>query len=339
MTKDSITSTDVAKKAGVSQSAVSRYFTPGTSLSEKTAKKVKNAADKLGYRPNVLARSLITGKSKIIGLVVAYLDTHFYTEALEKLSNFLKAEGYHILVFMASKTSGNIEEVLKEILDYQVDGIILASVAMSSDLSGRCQDAGVPVVLFNRGQDFKNVSSVTSDNISGGMQAAKLFTSLGFEKISYLSGWEGASTQIDREFGFVSELKKSGIKLFSREVGNYKYVEAQIATRKMLNKDEYPEAIFVANDHMAFAAMDVIRYEFKLKIPEDISVIGYDDVPPASWSSYSLTTLKQRTDDMVMETVRILKERIEGNSEKTTRIKIDSPLIIRNSTKSLKGLK
>ena len=108
MTKDNITSTDVAKKAGVSQSAVSRYFTPGTSLSEKTAKKVKNAADKLGYRPNVLARSLITGKSKIIGLVVAYLDTHFYTEALEKLSNFLKAEGYHILVFMASKTSGNI---------------------------------------------------------------------------------------------------------------------------------------------------------------------------------------------------------------------------------------
>ena len=118
MSKDNVTSIDVAKIAGVSQSAVSRFYTPGASLSKKTAEKVKDASDKLGYRPNVLARSLITGKSKIIGLVVAYLDNYFYPTALEKLSKSLQLEGYHVLVFMASQTAGDIDEVLAEILDY-----------------------------------------------------------------------------------------------------------------------------------------------------------------------------------------------------------------------------
>ena len=146
MSKESITSIDVAKAAGVSQSAVSRYYTPGASVSKKTAEKVKVASDLLGYRPNVLARSLITGKSRIIGLVGAYLDNYFYPEAVEKISNTLQLEGYHVLVFMASKTAGDIDKVLSEILDYQVDGIIVASVAMSSSLATRCQEAGIPVV-------------------------------------------------------------------------------------------------------------------------------------------------------------------------------------------------
>jgi DNA-binding LacI/PurR family transcriptional regulator len=333
MSKDNVTSIDVAKIAGVSQSAVSRFYTPGASLSKKTAEKVKDASDKLGYRPNVLARSLITGKSKIIGLVVAYLDNYFYPTALEKLSKSLQLEGYHVLVFMASQTAGDIDEVLAEILDYQVDGIIVASVAMSSSLATRCQEAGVPVVLFNRSQDDYNLSSVTSDNISGGGKVADHLISLGHQRISYLAGWEGASTQRDREYGFVSKLKESGKSLFSKEVGNFKFEEAQKATFKMFKNKITPDALFVANDHMAFAAMDVIRFEFKLRIPEDVSVVGYDDVPPACWPSYSLTTVKQRADEMVQETVRILTESIDKKDQKITRLTIDSPIVIRGSTR------
>ena len=234
MSKESITSIDVAKAAGVSQSAVSRYYTPGASVSKKTAEKVKVASDLLGYRPNVLARSLITGKSKIIGLVVAYLDNYFYPEAVEKISNTLQLEGYHVLVFMASKTAGDIDKVLSEILDYQVDGIIVASVAMSSSLATRCQEAGIPIVLFNRDQDDSSLSSVTSDNIEGGEKVADLLISLGHKRISYIAGWEGASTQRDREFGFVTKLNENGISLFSREVGNFKFDEAQNATYNYL---------------------------------------------------------------------------------------------------------
>tara|TARA_B100000965_G_scaffold53916_1_gene40406 strand:+ start:3534 stop:4544 length:1011 start_codon:yes stop_codon:yes gene_type:complete len=333
MSKDNITSIDVAKKAGVSQSAVSRYYTPGASLSKKTALKVKLASDKLGYRPNVLARSLITGKSKIIGLVVAYLENYFYPAALEKLSNSLQLEGYHVLVFMASQTAGDIDEVLAEILDYQVDGIIVASVAMSSSLATRCQEAGVPVVLFNRDQDDDKLSSVTSDNFAGGQKVADLLLDLDHKRISYLAGWEGASTQRDREYGFVSKLQERGAKLFLRDIGNFKFDEAQKATLRMFTKRIIPDALFVANDHMAFAAMDVIRFDLKLKIPEDVSVVGYDDVPPSSWPSYDLTTVKQKADKLVEEAVRVLVESIEEKDMETKKLKIDSPLVIRNSTK------
>ena len=204
---------------------------------------------------------------------------------------------------------------------------------MSSSLATRCQEAGVPVVLFNRSQDDYNLSSVTSDNISGGGKVADLMISLGHQRISYLAGWEGASTQRDREYGFVSKLKESGKSLFSKEVGNFKFEEAQKATFKMFKNKITPDALFVANDHMAFAAMDVIRFEFKLRIPEDVSVVGYDDVPPACWPSYSLTTVKQRADEMVQETVRILTESIDKKDQKITRLTIDSPIVIRSSTR------
>ena len=163
-----VTSAEVALRAGVSRSAVSRVFTPGASASKETIRKVRTAAEELGYRPNILARAMVSGKSRIIGLVVAYLNNQFYPEILEKLSNALRERGYHVLVFMTSRTEGNIDAVVDEILDYQVDGIIAASVALSSDLSARCEAAGVPVVLFNRTQDGDALSDVTTDNYGGG---------------------------------------------------------------------------------------------------------------------------------------------------------------------------
>ncbi len=332
MENKKVTSLEVAKLAGVSQSAVSRVFTPGASSSKKTNELVRKAAAKLGYRPNVLARSLITGKSRIIGLVVAYLDNYFYPEALELLSSALQKKGYHVLVFMAAKTAGNIDDIVDEILDYQVDGIIAASVAMSSELATRCGAAGVPVVLFNRTQDDKRLSAVTSDNILGGQKVAEFLIATGHRKIGYISGWEGASTQRDREKGFKDELIRNQLSVFSREVGNFNSDEARQAARRMFTAEEIPDAVFVANDDMAFAVMDVIRFELGLKIPEDVSVVGYDDVPVASWPAYNLTTVRQPANRMVAETVSILMDSIENKSNEPRRIEIDGPLIIRGST-------
>tara|TARA_B100000959_G_scaffold70082_2_gene74252 strand:- start:996 stop:2009 length:1014 start_codon:yes stop_codon:yes gene_type:complete len=332
MSNKKVTSLEVAKLAGVSQSAVSRVFTPGASSSKKTNELVRKAAIELGYRPNILARSLITGKSRIIGLVVAYLDNYFYPEALELLSSALQKKGYHVLVFMAAKTAGNIDDIVDEILDYQVDGIIAASVAMSSELATRCGAAGVPVVLFNRTQDDKRLSAVTSDNILGGQKVAEFLIATGHRKIGYISGWEGASTQRDREKGFKDELIRNQLSVFSREVGNFNSDEARQAARRMFTAEEIPDAVFVANDDMAFAVMDVIRFELGLKIPEDVSVVGYDDVPVASWPAYNLTTVRQPANRMVAETVSILMDSIENKSNEPRRIEIDGPLIIRGST-------
>ena len=336
MKNSKVTSADVAELAGVSQSAVSRVFTPGASVSIKTTTKVKEAALSLGYRPNSIARAMVSGKSRMIGVVVAYLENQFYPEALERLSNCLQEKGYHVLIFMAGKDRQSIDNVIEEILDYQVDGIIAASVSMSSGLSERCRNAGVPMVLFNRAQDEPNMSAITSDNIEGGKKIAKFLISSGHKKISYIAGWEGASTQRDREAGFISILNDAGLSLHSRKVGNFVLEESREATRSMFLNNP-PEAVFVANDHMAFAVMDTLRYELGLKIPDDVSVVGYDDVPAASWSSYLLTTVQQPVNIMVRETVEILIEKIENPEARPQKIKVDGPLILRKSTKINKG--
>ena len=331
-----VTSIQVAQLAGVSQSAVSRVFTPGASVSEKTAEKVKRAAEELGYRPNVLARSLITGRSRMIGLLVSYLENYFYPEALEKLSNALQAKGYHVLIFMAEQTAGNIDVVLDEILDYQVDGIVMASVAISSELAARCQAAGVPVVLFNRNQDDERLSAVTSDNVAGGRKIAEFLIRGGHQRIAYIAGWEGASTQRDREAGFRSGLAEHGVELFACEAGEFRYEQAQQAARRLFDRPDRPDAVFVANDHMAFAVMDVLRAELGLALPADVSVVGFDDVPPASWPAYDLTTVRQRANAMVKETVETLLASIERRESHPRRIAIDGPLIARGSARKPK---
>lgn len=334
MANGKVTSLDVAERAGVSQSAVSRVFTPGASASKRTAEKVRRAAAELGYRPNVLARSLITGRSRIIGLVVAYLENYFYPEAVERLSMALQEQGYRVLVFMAAPTVGKVDGVLQEILDYQVDGIVLASVSMSSLLAERCQAVGIPVVLFNRDQDDERLSSVTTDNRAGGRALAGLLVSHGHERIAYVAGFEGASTQRDRELGFREGLGAAGRELYARGVGNFDYATAQDAARRMFDRAAPPDAVFVCNDHMAFAVMDVLRFELGLKVPRDVAVVGFDDVPPAAWPAYSLTTFRQRINRMVAETVTTLMDRIEARETGPRRIKIDGSLIVRGSTRN-----
>ena len=337
MANDKVTSLEVAALAGVSQSAVSRVFTPGSSVSPKTAEKVRAAADKLGYRPNVLARSLKSGRSRIIGLLVAYLENYFYPEVVEKLSRELQKEGYHVLVFLAPVTTVNVDQVVHEIMDYQVDGIVLASVSMSSDLAERCLATGIPVVLFNRGQDDPRLSSVTTNNRLGGFALADFLVSLGHNRIGYIAGFEGASTQRDREIGFREGLAAAGQTLFARAEGNFVYGDAQIAARNLFATARRPDAVFVGNDHMAFAVIDVLRFELGLRVPEDVSVVGFDDVPPASWPAYNLTTYRQPVDQMVAETVAMLIAKIGAERAEPRQIVLEGGLIIRGSAGRRKG--
>ncbi len=338
MAAQKVTSMEVARLAGVSQSAVSRVFTPGASASKKTIEKVRQAAKQLGYRPNVLARAVVSGKSRIIGLVVAYLNNQFYPEALERLTNTLQERGYHVMIFMASNQAENVDSVVEELLDFQVDGIIAASVALSSTLYERCRTVGVPMVLFNRAQDDLTMSSVTSDNVAGGRKAAEFLLAGGHEKIGYIAGWEGASTQRDREAGFVAALQEAGVKLHARGAGNFIAEQAREATLRMFASDP-PDAVFVANDHMAISVMDTLRFELGLQIPADVSVLGYDDVAVASWPAYNLTTIRQPANRMVAETVDILLSKIENPAVAPRRTEIDGPLIVRGSARIPEGWK
>ena len=333
---EKVTAQQVARRAGVSQSAVSRVFTPGASVSEKMATRVREAAEELGYRPNILARAMVSGRSRIVGFVVAYLDNYFYPEAIEKLSNAMQKRGYHLLMFMASQTTGSIDDVVEEILDYQIDGLIFASVALSSSIVRRCQAAGVPVVLFNRRQDMEGISSITSDNFAGGRKIGEYPIACGHKRIGYIAGWEGASTQRDREAGLMAALKTHSMDLFAREVGNFRKEGAIEAALSMFDKpsEQRPDAVFVANDHMAFHVLDVLRHRLHMRVPEDVAVVGYDDVPPAAWPAYDLTTVRQRANLMVEETVNTLIQHVENPKNFIPRqVAIDGPLIERGTSR------
>lgn len=331
-----ITSLEVAKLAGVSQSAVSRVFTKGASASAVTIQKVKKAADKLGYRPNVLARAMITGKSHIIGLVVAYLDNQFYPEALERLSNALQAKGYHILIFTAPNSIDNIESVVRDLMDYQVDGIIAASVSMSSSLAALCTKAGIPVVLFNRGQPGSGLSAVTSANVKGGYRATQSLIDAGHSRIAHIAGWNGSLTGTDRQQGFENAIANAQLLPFAIVDGMYDRDIAADAARRLMSSTTRPDAIFVGNDHMAFAVIDTIRF-LGFTIPNDVSIIGYDDVPLAAWAAYDLTTVRQPVNRMVEAAVTTLLNQIEGDETYLQTIEIEGPLIQRGSSRPAKG--
>ncbi|ALM86838.1 LacI family DNA-binding transcriptional regulator [Bordetella sp. N] len=310
---------DVADLANVSQSAVSRTFTPGASVSEETRRKVLAAAQKLGYRPNALARSLITRRSRIVALVMSYLENQFYPLVIEKLSQKLQKEGYHVLMFIAELDEA-ADGVLAEILQYQVDGIVMASAMLSPNIARGCAEVGVPVVQFNRismlgGLARHASSSVTSDNHAGGRMAARHLVQRGYRRFGYLAGLEDSSTSIERERGFRDALHALGHDLHQREVGHYDFDLAQAATRRFFETDRVEDrvdAIFVANDHMAIAALDVLRQDLKLRVPEDVGVVGFDDVPQAAWGAYQLTTVRQQLEPMVDATVELLREQMQA---------------------------
>ncbi|PTX55531.1 LacI family transcriptional regulator [Litoreibacter ponti] len=331
-----VTALDVARAAGVSQPTVSRVFTPGMKVSATLADKVKRAAAELGYRPNTLARSLITGQSKTIGLIVAYLDNPFYTEALEKLSRGLREKGYHIMVFMAANHASDVDSVVHDLLAHQVDGIILASVAMSSTLTDRLSEEGVAMVLFNRGSSDRELSSVTSANFDGGKRVAELLIAGGHARIAHISGWQGASTGRDRAAGFEAGLAEAGYEAFGVVDGLFSREAAMAAARALFAGSEGPDAIFVGNDHMAFAVMDVVRGELGLRIPEDVSIVGYDDVAMAAWPTFELTTVRQPANRMVDAVIAQLMAQIEGDAP-PKQTEIEGPLVIRRSARIPEG--
>ena len=335
MTKNTVTSGDVARLAKVSQSAVSRTFTPGASVSSETREKVEKAARTLGYRRNALARAMISGRSRLIAVLVAYLDNQFYPVVLEQLSEALQKQGYHVLLFMTHP--GKQDVVVQNILEYQVEGIVMASATLSSNLARECARTGIPVVQFNRHVPSSPASSVTSDNIEGGRLLAQLLVEGGHKRIAFIAGDEDSSTNRDREAGFYSELAKHGVPVWGRAVGGYTFDGAARAARELCSQAERPDAIFVANDHMAFSVMDVLRIEMKLKIPEDISVVGYDNVPESGWGGYQLTTVEQPSMPMIEATVAILIEQIEQRNVTRRAVVLPARLVLRSSARRPKG--
>jgi DNA-binding LacI/PurR family transcriptional regulator len=330
--KTKATSYCVAEEAGVSQSAVSRAYKEGGSVSKATRKKIYAAAEKLGYRPNAIARSLISKRSNMIGIVMADITNPFYPAVLEIFLKKLQQMGQRPMVLMATRDQ-EVDDLLPQLLEYQIDGLVVTSATLSTEMADRCSDMGVQVVLFNRSVPGSKSSSICCDNYGAARQVADLFIERGFTSIGYIAGLEDTSTNLDRENGFVTQLRGAGLDTPLRAVGNYTYEGGYQAALDLASGDKYPQAIFCANDIMAMGAMDAIRYRLKLSVPEDVSVVGFDDIENTSWPVYNLTTVRPPVERMVQRTIDNLMEGQASDFPLQTTEILAAQLVIRGSVR------
>lgn len=327
-----ITAKEVARLAGVSQSAVSRTFTQGASVAPATRERVRQAAAQLGYRPNLLARSLITRRSNLIGVIVPSLDNPFYAQVLEQLSAAFEPFGYRILLFSTANHEDS-DPVLEEVLSYRVEALILVSASLSSSFAEQCHAIGLPVVLFNRRIDNDNISSVTSDNVIGARIIAAFLLAADHRHIAFIAGKPTSSTGRDRLQAFHETLEAAGREAPATEIGGFSFEGGATAARCLLTAQPQTDAIFCANDVMALAAIGVASQEFGRQVGKDLSIVGFDDIAVSAWPTFALTTYVQQVERMVERTVRIIRDQLKHpDSHAVTEI-ISGHLIVRDSSR------
>ena len=224
---------------------------------------------------------------------------------------------------------------LETILQFRVDGLLLGSTGLSSTIANECAAASVPVVLFNRSSPSSTVSSVTVDNIRGAEAVAQFLAAGGHKRFAYIGGIEESPTSQERELGFSKWLTSNGFGSPYTVTGNYTFEQSLAAAREICKRKPRPDAIFCGSQQSALATMEVVRSEFGLRIPKDISVVAFGfDGNVASWPSFSLTSYCQPLEAMVVETIRLLiKDSIEQRSGVPRKVMLTGELIVRDSAR------
>ena len=306
--KKRATSYDVARVAGVSQSAVSRCFKAGANVSSKTRAKVAAASKKLGYQPNAIARGLITRRSNIVAVLITDLTNLNYPEVLSQLNKTLGDKGIHILLFTL-RTESDVDKALDQVWQYQVDGIIAAAQFTHEQINA-CHNRGTPLVFYNRVYSQSTINSVCCDHEEGERQLVENLIDDGRRSFVVMSGPRDSSVSTARAKGAISILNERSAQVIQVD-GDYSYDRARDLIREIFDADTFqPDAIVCANDTMAIGCIDTLRHEFDVNVPDQIAVVGFDGVAAARWASYELTTVVQPVERMVEAAVNMLLERI-----------------------------
>ncbi|MDR1534308.1 MAG: LacI family DNA-binding transcriptional regulator [Planctomycetota bacterium] len=328
---DSVTSIDVARLAGVSQATVSRVFSANGNFSGKAAKKVLGAARTLGYRPNAIARSLVSSKSGLIGIVKGYSENPIFQEALTRFTYLIQDAGKQVLYF-ESRRHEDIDEVMGNVLQYQVEGIILLYAAMSSALTLSCQQRNIPVLQMLRHSSGCRANIFVSDNHKAAGEVAGHLIDRGYRHFIYVSGELNSSINAERHAGIVDKLGETGCPPPMTVEGDFTYDSGRKAVRKIVKKSLLPCGVICASDMMALGALDGLRHDLGLRTPRDAGVAGFDDVSMASWPSYSLTSVRLPISEMVRDALEALCLNIEDKAREPVVRKYAGILVKRRST-------
>lgn len=304
------TSYDVALRAGVSQSAVSRCFKPGASVSAKMRERVMRAARELGYTPNAIARSLITRRSNLVAVLISNLTSLYYPEVLSELAAHASRRGVRILLFTLPRES-DIDQVVDQVLQYQVDGVV-AAVRLDRDQLGLFERRGVPVVFFNRFLRDVPVNAVCCDQLDGARALATRLHAAGHRRFGIVAGPEDSVVGQERLRGSLDRLAELGVRDVPVVRGSYDYDSGANGLHELVKRHKRPpDAVICANDVMAIGCIDAARFDLGIDVPGKLSVVGFDGVGPSVWSSYRLTTIRQPLSRMAEATITLLMDRVE----------------------------
>tara|TARA_R110001583_G_scaffold2233_7_gene16419 strand:- start:3216 stop:4223 length:1008 start_codon:yes stop_codon:yes gene_type:complete len=306
-----VTSYDVAREAGVSQSAVSRVFRPGLSVSQKTRDKVMTTANRMGYRPNAIARMLITKQSGMVAVIVSSRANVNYPEVLSQVSKQLAAQNKRVLLFTLDDAEG-VDELFEQIWTFQVDGVIALAAHFESDRLAQFEQHDIPVVLYNRNVPDSTANTVSCNHELGIKQLIIELENNNPKKYLVLSGPRDSDVANERREIAIKLLKQFAVEDVSILYGDYSYQSGRDCLAKWLQKNPAPDAIICSNDTMAIGVIDEARENHGIHIPNDISVVGFDGITSSAWQSYQITTIKQPVEQLVKAAVGMLLDRIEN---------------------------
>ncbi len=329
-----VTIKDVAIEAGVSVTTVSHVINETRYVNPDTKLKVQNALEKLGYRPNSVARSLRMGTTKTIGLIVPDASNLFFAEVARKIEDFGYQQGYSVILGNSDNDSDKQTNYINTLIAKQVDGVIFISAGGEVQDLQQLLGNNIPVVVADRDVPLEMVDVVLLDNEKAGYDATHHLLNLGHECIACITGPNDLSPSMLRVEGYRRALSERGI-AFREDLikaGDFRFKSGEVAMRELLKQSCRPTAVFILNDMMAIGAMTAARKE-GLSVPYDLSVVGFDDIEIASAVIPALTTIAQPFDKLAESATSLLIERMKGEStQEKKRIILDATLVVREST-------
>ncbi|MCE0496150.1 LacI family DNA-binding transcriptional regulator [Vibrio salinus] len=323
--KSWVTAADVARHAGVSRSAVSRTFTPGASVSEHTRELVMNSARELGYQVNIIARTMTKGSSNFVGIVTAGFDNPFRSKLLAPLVHHLALQGFMPLLINADDPQ-QLEPSLRHLLSYHIAGVILTSGAPPLSLAEDYLAKKIPVTLLNRYADLPGADLICSDNAQGASLVAELFLAQGLKEIGFIGESEVNFSSSQRWTFFSQALDAVTPKAYFCPDSSYR--SGWDAAEKLLNNDSSLGGIFCATDMLAMGVVDYIKNNSQFS---HVKIVGFDDIPQASFDAYQLTTIQQDTDSLAKFAVDSLLKRIFDFSRPSTQKAVPVKLVLRKT--------
>lgn len=328
-----VTSYDVALRAGVSQSAVSRCFKPGASVSAAMRARVMKASRELGYTPNAIARSLITRRSNLVAVLISNLTNLYYPEVLSELSQQFVLKGMRVLLFTLPHEA-DVDKAISKVWEYQVDGAVVAA-RLTLQQVAQFERRGIPLVLYNRTLRDKPVNAVVCDQNAGARVLVTRLAAAGHKRFGIIGGPPDSVVGQERVRGARERIAELRLREPVVVPGNYDYESGARGLRLIVNElGRAPDAVICANDVMAIGCVDTARHELGLEVPGKLSIAGFDGVEPSTWLSYNLTTLRQPVQKMAQAAADMLTS-IIGNPDTHPEKRVFSAQFIEGGTSRL----